>query len=136
MKNITIGKEAFLELTRELQECLDTEAAVKARRVEIEAHLSSLFEDEIPEDSSKTIKFAEVKLYIRRELNYTADMGPMKEACPGIVEGIIRVKEEVSKTALKKLMDTDPAAFARVSPFITSKPAKPYVRIAQAKGGE
>ena len=136
MKNIMIEKEAFQKLTRELQECLDTEAAVKARRVEIEAHLSSLFEDEIPEDSGKTIEFAGVRLYIKRELNYTADTGPMKEACPGIAEGLLRVKEEVSKAALKRLLNADPAAFARVSQFITTKPAKPYVRIAQAKGGE
>ena len=131
----TIGKEAFLELTRELQECLDTEAAAKARRIEIEAEISGHFEGETPEDGSKTIEYAGVRLVIKREINYTADIGPMRDTCPGIARGIIRVKEELNKAELRKLMDTDPAAFALVSPFITSKPAKPYVRFAPAKGG-
>jgi hypothetical protein len=126
--------EAFVALTGELQECLDTENAAKTRRNEIENELAGLFEGETPEDGSKTVERAGVRLFIRREVNYTADTEALKTNCPETAQEIIRIKEEVNKTALKKLMGSDPAAFARVSPFITSKPAKPYVRLSTKKG--
>ena len=128
--------EAFIALAGELQECLDTEGSAKARRIEIENELANCFDGETPEDGSRTVERAGVRLLIRREVSYTADTDGLKTVCPEIARAIIRVKEEVSKTALKKLMESDPAAFAQASPFITSKPAKPHVRpAAEKKGG-
>jgi len=132
----TITDKAFLALTDELQQCLDTENAAKVRRNEIEIELAGLFEGKIPEDGSKTVERAGVRLFIKREVNYTADTAGLKAGHPEIARTIIRVKEEVNKTELKKLMESDPAAFALVSPFITSKPAKPYVRLSTKKGEE
>lgn len=112
-------------LASDLYDAKKAEDAAKAKRIEIEEQIAALVET--PENGSRTVAAGPLKLTVKRELSYKANVDAIMAL--GIKAEDLPLKIVPAETVLDPkaydgLRSTDPELWTRISRFVEVKPKK------------
>lgn len=107
------------------------EADAKARRLKIEGRLAS----EVPcdhEEGSAVCIGGDYTVTVTRKLTRSVDTDALQENWQHLPENarkVFRWKADIDLRAMRAAQDMSPEAYAAAAQFITSKPAKPAIKV-------
>lgn len=106
------------------------EELAKAKRIAAEEAIAALVET--GENASKTVDAGDLKVVVKRKLNYKADVDSIRKmSIPAILMPIKTVPEtvEFDEKAYEQLRENHPETFMALSKFVETKPGKVSVTL-------
>ena len=124
------------EIAVKLFEARRIEENAKAERIACEEEIAKLVETEA--NGSKTVRAGDIKITVKRELAYVANVDAIREL--DIPEAFLPIKiippvpigYEFDRKKYDALREDNPIAYATVSGLVTTKPKKVSVTLALA----
>lgn len=107
------------------------EDEAKAKRVEVEALIAQELQGD-GDEGTTTAKLDVLKVSVTRKMNRTVDTSALQAAwttLPAFAQAAFTWKADVSLALLRKLQFDYPALYEAAAKFITTKPARPSVKI-------
>lgn len=120
------------QLLANLKAAFTEEAAVKQRRVELEAQIADRYKNKLPEQGgSKTFTHQGVKFTVKQEYVFKADFDGLRTFPEAL--NIIKTKEEFNASVYKQLWKYNPNAAKNIAAYITATLGKPSVKIEEGE---
>lgn len=118
------------ELAQELIAAKAVESRANERRINLEKDIIARLGKK--DEGSQTTELTNgLKVTITGKMTYSADMPLLMQICNELPEGVrpLKTKIELDQTGAKYLRNNEVEIWAKLSPAITMKPAKPSVEI-------
>jgi len=106
------------------------EEQAKAARIEAEEAIAELVET--GDNSSKTVEAGDLKVVVKRKLNYKADVDQIRKlSIPALLMPVKTIPEtvEFDEKAYEQLRENHPETFKAIAQFVETKPAKVSVTL-------
>lgn len=117
-------------LAIELFHAKKAEDAAKKLRIQAEEAIAALVQT--GDNASKTVEAGDLKVVVKRKLNYTADLDAIKSLnIPALLMPVVQVPASVEfdEKAYEQLRENHPETFSAIAKFVTTKPAKVSVTL-------
>ncbi len=117
-------------LAIELFHAKKAEDAAKKRRIQAEEAIAALVQT--GENASKTVEAGDLKVVVKRKLNYKADVDQIRKlSIPALLMPVKTIPEtvEFDEKAYEQLRENHPETFKAIAQFVETKPAKVSVTL-------
>jgi hypothetical protein len=123
----------MLELIRKLNAIKDAEKSLAARRIDLENQLAKLINKDNLLEGTLKVSEGNFKVVVEYKLNRKIDVEQLEIVVSSFPTGMVpvRYKPEIDMKKLR-VVEQNPSLASLCAQFITTSPAKPYVKIEEA----